>query len=102
MASQHEEVLTYFKREFLAWRYPEPLGIHGYFMSDLEKLAEQGYLDRDEVQINRTERRAFYRLSMKGFSELTDLKTKKWSRASAAISIVALLVSLISLVFFIL
>ena len=103
MKNPHEGILRYFKAQFPAWVQAKPMGMHGYFESDLDRLSEQGYLDKEEhlERISTEEPRLVckhsYRLSIKGFSELVDLRTKKWFRSSVIISVVALALSILSL-----
>jgi transposase len=99
----HEKLLEYFKSRFPQWIKANPSGIFGFFGSDLDRLTNEGYLEKEEhVETISDERQIetnYYRLSMKGFSELAELKTKKWNRISVIISIFALIISILTFIF---
>ncbi len=96
----HKKLLEYFESNFPSQIKAEPTGIFGFFDSDLEKLAKKGYLEihtiieggsKNPIKTN------YYSLGMRGLSELTELRNKRWFKLSVLIAMTALVISIISL-----
>jgi hypothetical protein len=103
----YKKLLEHFENMFPAWgKCPNTGILNAFFEDDLDKLVKNGYLDRNEYVtfIDPKKRKKQikvknYRLGVKGFTELAELRNKQKNNITIVISAIALIVSILTFIF---
>ncbi len=96
MSKKYENLFKRLSKTFPSWVSDNHKAIKnsGFFISDLENLSKSGYLEVDKG-IDKGKEKRYYRLSPKGFSYLTEKKSKRLTIIAISVSIIGVVISIL-------